>query len=227
MLFAAMPTSPTAALRVLLIDDHALFREGVAMLLHKLHPELALFQAGDCATALALVAEHGAFDLALIDLTMPGMPGIDGIRALHEAAPDMPVVVMSGDDDTATVLRSIDRGAVGFVPKSSSAEVMIGALRLVLAKGIYLPPSAFAASHDTRARASLTPARREDLSLTPRQFDVLREILRGRSTKLICRELGLSEGTVKTHTTAVLRALNVTTRTQAIVAASRLGLSIG
>ncbi len=145
----------------------------------------------------------------------------------------MPVVALSSADDRDTVLKAIDAGAMGFVPKSSSSAVLMAALQLILARGIYLPPAAFlgpsadAAPVAHSAAATRVPPQAPtpaDLGVSPRQADVLRLILQGKPAKLIERELNLSASTVKAHTSAVLRALNVTTRTQAVVAASRLGL---
>ena len=112
---------------------------------------------------------------------------------------------------------------MGFIPKSSSSSILAGALKLILARGIYLPPAAFL-DRAPSSSSPLLPTVPQQLGLTARQSEVLYLILQGKSTKLICRELGLSLGTVKSHTSAVLRALNVTTRTQAVLAASRLGL---
>jgi DNA-binding NarL/FixJ family response regulator len=224
---------------LLLIDDHVLFREGVALLLQPLVADLAVRQAGSCEEALALLEREGPADLVLMDLGLPGMSGLQGIALLRERWPQTPVVALSSMDDRQTVLAALDAGAMGFIPKTSSSAILVSALRLIMAKGIYLPPSAFLhdaverppvpeplrprpAPADAGAQApGLRPA---DLGLTPRQADVLYQILQGRSAKLIGRELALSPSTVKAHTSAVLRALNVTTRTQAVVAASRLGL---
>jgi len=152
----------------------------------------------------------------------------------------MPVVALSSSEDRPTVLSALDAGAMGFVPKTSSSAILSAALRLILAKGIYLPPSVFLGDRSgperavpvndragTRspeaptATAGVTP---KDLGMTPRQADVLYRVLQGKSTKVICRELELAPNTVKAHTSAVLRALNVTTRTQAVIAAGKLGL---
>jgi DNA-binding NarL/FixJ family response regulator len=224
---------------LLLIDDHVLFREGVALLLQPLVADLRVRQAGSCEDALALLEQEGPADMVLMDLGLPGMSGLQGIALFRERWPQTPVVALSSMDDRQTVLAALDAGAMGFIPKTSSSAILVGALRLIMAKGIYLPPSAFL--HDALERAPVheplrarpAPAeesedasglRPADLGLTPRQADVLYQILQGRSAKLIGRELALSPSTVKAHTSAVLRALNVTTRTQAVVAASRLGL---
>lgn len=240
-------------MNILLTDDHALFREGVALLLQPLIGAGQTWQAGSCEEALALLDARGAADLALVDLAMPGTPGLQGIALLRERWPQMPVVALSSADDRDTVLAAIDAGAMGFVPKSSSSSVLMAALQLILARGIYLPPSAFLgaggppppvqvparapapasaplqapATVASAGPAALPPEPSPDaLGLSPRQTDVLRLLLQGKPAKLIERELGLSTSTVKAHTSAVLRALNVTTRTQAVVAASRLGLRV-
>jgi DNA-binding NarL/FixJ family response regulator len=224
-------------MQILLIDDHTLFREGVALLLGRLGPEVTVLQAGACEEAFAVIGTAPAIDLVLIDLNMPGMSGMEGIAVLRERHPDIPVVAMSSDDDRETVLRAIDQGAMGFIPKSSTSEVMLGALKLILAKGIYLPPSAFLETRASAAPRIKNPEQRShdardataktltQLGLTPRQADVLFLVLQGKPTKTICNELNLSASTVKAHTSAVLRALNVTTRTQAVIAAGRLGLT--
>jgi len=221
-------------MKLLLVDDHVLFREGVALLLGSLDPDVEVLEAGSCEAALDLVRQRGPVDIVLMDLQLPGASGLDAIRALRLDYPDLPVVAVSSSEDKKTVLETLDAGAMGFVPKSSTSAVLKAALTLIMSKGIYLPPSVFLAdmggrwdgtgfTHvaDQPRPRSVTP---EKLGLTPRQADVLLRILQGKSAKLISRELGLSGSTVKVHTTAVLRALNVTTRTQAVIAAGKIGL---
>jgi DNA-binding NarL/FixJ family response regulator len=169
-------------------------------------------------------------DLALIllDLSLPYRSGVELIGDLRATSPDVPVVVLSATDDRETVLRTIHDGAMGFIPKSSRTEVLIAALKLVFSGGVYLPPSVFTAtgagSH-AAARPSAVPGKTaQDIGLTQRQGQVLSLLVQGKSNKLICRALNLAEGTVKIHVTAILRALNVTNRTEALVAVSRLGL---
>lgn len=219
-------------MRILLVDDHALFREGIALLLRPMLPGAEVLEAGSLEEAFERMAAASRLDLVLMDLGLPGVSGLEGIALFRERFPEVPVVALSSADDHDTVLKAIDAGAMGYVPKSSSSGVLAGALQLILAKGIYLPPSVFLSG---RARAPspqpalpaaqsarVTPA---SLGLTPRQADVLWLILEGKSAKMVSRELNLSASTVKVHTSAVLRALNVTTRTQAVVAAGRLGLT--
>lgn len=221
-------------MKILLIDDHPLFREGVALLLKPLVEGLQTWEAGSCEAAFELLAQRGGADLVLIDLNLPGLSGLEGLKLLRQEHPDVPVVVMSSADDKDTVLAVLDAGAMGFIPKSSTSPIMLGALRLILANGIYLPPSVFLAARAApvagpapvpAATGALASGRRPaDLGMTPRQADVLHLLLQGKPAKLIGRQLNLSLSTVKAHTSAVLRALNVTTRTQAVLAASRLGL---
>lgn len=219
-------------MKILLIDDHPLFREGVALLLQPLVEGLETWEAGSCEEAFALLVQRGGVDLIMIDLGLPGLSGLEGLDRLRRDHPEVPVVVMSSADDKDTVLAALDAGAMGFIPKSSTSQVMLGALRLILAHGIYLPPSAFLGGRTITAAAPLpaqspppaTGRRPVDLGLTPRQSDVLHLLLQGKPAKLIGRQLNLSLSTVKAHTSAVLRSLNVTTRTQAVLAASRMGL---
>jgi DNA-binding NarL/FixJ family response regulator len=226
-------------MKILLVDDHQLFREGVALLLRRLADDLELLQTSTCEEAFSLCETQPDTELILLDLSLVGMNGFEGLSVLRQRFPHIPVVVMSSSEDPVTVRKAIDLGAMGFIPKSSSSEIMLNALRLVLANGIYLPPNVLLAEPSpTHAKLRSTvpqtgaplpgptakPLTPHDLGLTPRQADALYLVLQGKPIKLICRELALGEGTVKGHVSAVLRALNVTTRTQAIVAAHRLGL---
>jgi DNA-binding NarL/FixJ family response regulator len=219
-------------MKVLLIDDHRLFREGIALLLRQLMPQVELREASTCEEGFRLCEEHVGIELVLLDLNLHGLSGLAGLAILRERYPGIPVVVMSSAEDDQTIRATIDAGAMGFIPKSSSSDTMLDALRVVLAHSIYLPPSlamhelggsthVSIAGRRSAAHGPLTPL---DLGLTARQADVLYLVLQGKPIKLISRDLAVAESTVKSHVTSVLRALNVTTRTQAIVAAHRLGL---
>jgi DNA-binding NarL/FixJ family response regulator len=224
------------AVKVLLVDDHVLFRDGLSMLLKSMMQGVEVFEAGSVREGIAQVAAQGSMDLILLDLGLPDMVGTEAIGAMRDKYPDIPVVVLSSSEDKATVLSALDRGAMGFVPKTSKSAILPDAMRLILSRGIYLPPSVFigdrqpavaAATAEQSSRSSQGPPKKvtpEAMGLTPRQSQVLSLILQGKAAKEISRALNLSAGTVKTHTSAVLRALNVTTRTQAVVAASKLGL---
>ncbi len=220
-------------MNILLVDDHPLFRTGMSMLLHTLLDDVTTFEAGSSEEAIEKLATLDQVDLMMIDIGLPGMSGLEGLSMVRRTYPDLPVVVLSSNDDRESVLSALDRGAMGFVPKSSTSQVLEAALKLILAKGVYLPANVFLAERagtDIRVPATPAPAGHpknitcEQLGLTPRQTDVLHLILQGKSTKTICRELDLSMSTIKTHTSAAMRALNVTTRTQAVIAASKMGL---
>jgi DNA-binding NarL/FixJ family response regulator len=207
-------------MNILLIDDHGLFREGLKFLLRTLDAELVVDEAGNCTKAL----EHAGardYDLVLLDLKMPGSEGLDALAALREAIPAVPLVVLSGEDNPAVVRAAIERGAMGFIPKASTPEVLIQALRLVLAHGVYLPPAVLdAAAPVPAADRTVLPG------VTPRQMEILRCVIQGKSNKMIARELDISEGTVKAHLSSVLRSLDARNRTEAVYAAAKLGLRI-
>lgn len=215
-------------MKALVIDDHPLVQEAVSNVLRRLEPQATIEVAADCESGLDL-AGHGAEpDLVLLDLNLPGVSGIPAVKLWRTRFPGIAVVVLSAATDQQTVLAAIGAGAAGFIPKSSSNEVMVNALRLVLGGGRYLPPELLSQSgrSDNALRRSRqgTTLSVETLGLSARQIEVLKLIAKGAPNKVICRELGLAERTVKAHVTAVFRALKVTSRTQAAIEASRLGL---
>lgn len=209
-------------MKMLLIDDHPLFRDGLALLMSSAFENLNVRQAGSVTEALETLAAEPDIRLALLDLGLPDSRGMQGLIRLREHAPQLTVVVLSADDTPETVLQAIDHGAAGFIPKTSHTATMRSALQTVLAGGVYLPPAVLGTPQPQ-------PLTRDDvvLGLSPRQLDVLRLLIDGRSNKLICRELDLAESTVKTHMAAIFRKLDVNSRTQAVVAAARLGLRLG
>ena len=211
-------------MRVLIADDHPLVRDALARTVRELDAHADVQQAGDFEALLRLALAAPA-DLALLDLNMPGMNGVAGLRRLREMLPTLPVVVASGQDDAATIRAVLAAGAAGFIPKSERTEVLLHALRLVLAGGVYVPPRGLeeAAVVEPTALSKQAAA----AALTPRQRDVLRALSRGQPNKLIARELGLTEGTVKIHIAAILRALQARNRTEALVRARELGLDSG
>jgi DNA-binding NarL/FixJ family response regulator len=223
-------------LKILVVDDHPLILEALQHVLRQLDADVECFEAQSAEAGRKLLASHQDAGLLLLDLNLPGVQGMELLAELREAYPTVPVVVISGSDRREDILQAIDTGAMGFIPKRSTNVVMLQALRLVLSGGVYLPMEAFSqrnavnetpppATAPIRRVASNTTSAR-DLGLTGRQAQVLALILQGKPNKLICRELGLAEGTVKIHVAAILRALNVSTRTQAVIEASRLGLQL-
>jgi DNA-binding NarL/FixJ family response regulator len=214
-------------MRVLLVDDHPLIQEAVGNVLRRLDAQVQVDVASDCESGFSMAAKGVEPDLLLLDLSLPGLSGIVALKSWRARFPAIPVIVLSAASDQQTVLAALGAGASGFIPKSSSNEVMLAAVRLVQEGGKYVPPQVLSPAGPAR---SAQPARAQALSpdrlgLTARQLDVLRLIAGGAPNKVICRELGLAERTVKTHITAILRALNVTSRTQAAIAAGKLGLT--
>ncbi len=210
-------------MKIMVADDHALIREALRHLLIQLDPSVLVQESPDCDGARTYVRDNPDLDLLLLDIKLPGGGGLVLLSELHRDFPTLPIVMLSAMEDSATVRDALARGAVGFIPKSSSNEVMLGALRLVLSGGRYVPLEALGAD-GAAADAPATPG--DVLKLTDRQRQVLALMAKGNSNKLICRELGLAEATVKIHVTAILRALKVTSRAQAIVAVNRLGLDL-
>ena len=221
--------------KILVVDDHPLILEALHHVLRQLDREVEVYEARTGAEGRKLVAAHPETGLLLLDLTLPDVDGLALLSELRHDFPAIPVVVLSASDSREDVLRAIDLGAMGFIPKTSSNQVMLQALRLVLSGGVYLPPAALVhqegAEIETAGKSAPDPigptrVTTRELGLTGRQAQVLALILQGKPNKVICRELGLAEGTVKIHVAAILRALNVSTRTQAVIEASRLGLHL-
>jgi DNA-binding NarL/FixJ family response regulator len=210
-------------MKILVVDDHPLILEALHHTLKQLGTEVDVLDAASGEGGRALAAANPDADLMLFDLGLPGVDGFALLRELRDAHPSIPVVVLSGSERREDVLRALDLGAMGYIPKSVSNEVLLQALRLVFSGGVYLPSSALAAGMPEPAGPRATSVR--DLGLTDRQAQVLTLILQGKPNKLICRHLGLAEGTVKIHVAAILRALGVHTRTQAVIEASRLGIT--
>ena len=204
-------------MKFLVVDDHPLVSEALGLVVRRLDAGAEVLQASRCEAALELAEREPAMAMVLLDMRLPGaLSGVAAVRAWRSRFPAIPVVVVSAADERATMLAALAAGAAGFVPKSSSNEVIEGALRLVMGGGRYVPPELLAGPSTTSAFTGL--------GLTARQLDVLRLVARGKPNKVIGRELGLAERTVKAHLSAVFRALNVSTRTQAVIAAAELGL---
>lgn len=167
-------------------------------------------------------------DLVLVDLHMPGANGMDALGAMRAAFEASAVVVLSSEDDPRLIRQSIEMGASGFIPKSSTPQVMIAALRLVLAGGTYLPPHVllgFSGAAPEAAPAEVSAHSVDGLSA--RQLEVLMKAVQGKANKVIARELQLSEGTIKAHLSAAFRTLGVQNRTEAVFVAAKVGLTEG
>ena len=215
-------------MKVLIGDDHQLFRDGLRLQLRAFDEKIDVLDATDFPQVFERLREFENVGLILIDLGMPGMPWQEALANLAQTYPSVPVVVVSATDEPSTILKTLNLGVVGYIPKTSSGEVMINALRLVLAGGVYLPMEVLTrVSRQGRTdRNGESPGSNssELPHLTARQKDVLNLMAKGKSNKEIAADLELADGTVKTHTSALLRILGVNNRTQAILRAIELGL---
>ncbi len=216
-------------MKVLVVDDHPLIRQALREVLRQINRSVQVLEAVDAPGALSAAEANPELKLILLDLALPGAKGLELLAELRARHPAIVVVVVSASDDRGLVERAIAQGAAGFIPKNSGHEIVVGALRLVLLGGIYVPPHVLAQGNGEAVLPESGPShlapdtRPEDLGLTARQVEVLRLMLRGKPNKLIARELGIAEATVKAHVTAVLRALKVMSRTQAVIQVGRLG----
>jgi DNA-binding NarL/FixJ family response regulator len=211
-------------MKILVIDDHPLIQEALRHVLVALDPALVLNQACDASETHAALSREPDTDLVILDLTLPGCDGFLLLTELRAEWPGMPVLVLSATHDRATVERALDLGAMGFIPKTANTRVLLDALRLVLSGGVYVPTDGPGLAGTARPKPVTKP---EQLGLTMRQADVLRLLVEGKPNKLICRDLRLSEGTVKVHVSAILRALNVRNRTQVVIELARRGVRFG
>ncbi|HEX5354753.1 MAG TPA: response regulator transcription factor [Aquabacterium sp.] len=222
--------------RVLIVDDHPLFREGLKGLLSGLDPAVCIEQAASVQEAQALAGQ--TFDLVLMDLQMPGLSGMDALQRIKVLFEEAAVVVVSGDESSCSIHAAIQHGAAGYVPKSTDPGVTTHALRLVLAQGTYLPPAALQSANaghhqstgpqsqpnDPSGASERAPGPAWPRDLSPRQLSVLRCLLQGKPNKVIAREIGIAEGTVKAHLWAVYQMLGVSNRAQAMYRAHELNL---
>ncbi len=203
--------------RFIIADDHPLFRDALKQILARDMPGVELAEAGDLDEVAAAIDAGGETDLILLDLKMPGVQGFSGLIYLRAQYPDIPVVIISASEETAIVRRAISFGASGFIPKSASGDEMQKALRAVLAGEVAVPEDISLEMGETD----------EDIvrrlsTLTPQQMRVLMMLREGLLNKQIAWRLGVSEATIKAHVSAILQKLNVESRTQAVIAASRV-----
>lgn len=228
-------------MKVLLIDDHPLILSALQSVIQGLSGDTTVVGAGSARAAREILEKSDDFDLVLLDLQLGDANGFDVLPELRSKYPALPVVVISASDRSSDVIRAVDLGAMGFVPKRASNEALFEALHMVMSGGIYVPPMDMRspeplpgeADSDTvpgvlrvvrenAAHPAPEPVPLASLGLTPRQTDVLALLLQGKPNKLIARDLNLSVETVKDHVAAVLRTLNVSSRTQAVLAVSQM-----
>lgn len=212
-------------MKLILADDHTLFRNGLALLLNAQCAGCEIWEGDSLDAALAEAQAHPDVDVALLDLNMPGMAGVQGIRRFVELHPTLPLVILTGADEPQQIQEVISAGATGFIPKSSTPAVMLSAIQLVLAGGTYLPPQMLASASDSAPIPAISTVREQaKTQLTERQLQVLRQLAAGKPNKAICRELNIEEGTVKAHIATIFRVLDVANRTEAASVARTIGL---
>ncbi len=209
-------------MKILVVDDHPLILHALTQVLPDLDRDLDVLGATNRSETLTLLARHPDCALVLLDLALPGAHGMDLLAELRRDLPRLPIVVLSATHDSATVGSALAAGARGFIAKTADPAALLDAVRTVLSGG----------QHVTRDIAPNRPlaidgVNVEALGLTRRQSDVLKLLVQGKPNKLICRDLSLSEGTVKVHISAILKALNVHSRAQAIAELARRGIGAG
>jgi DNA-binding NarL/FixJ family response regulator len=217
-------------MKVLVVDDHVLIREALRGVLKELRSDAVILEGSDSRQAMQFIAENDDIGLILLDLNLPDRDGFLTLAELRERYPATSVVVLSARQDRGSVVKSLELGALGFIPKSAHREVMLAALELVFAGGIYIPPEILSRQEPALSQSAPQPPLADssrdsprDLGLTERQLEVLALMMRGKSNKAISRVLDLAEPTVKNHITAILRVLKVTNRTEAVIAVIESG----
>lgn len=217
-------------MQILVVDDHVLIREALRGIVKELKGDATILEASNCRQALQLIAEHADIGLILLDLNLPDRDGFSLLAELREQYPAISIIVLSAQQDRGSVVKALELGALGFIPKSAQREVMLTALQLIFAGGIYIPPEILSREEPMLSQSSpkgsaASPPRvsPSDVGLTERQLEVLTLLMQGKSNKAICRVLNLAEPTVKNHITSILKTLKVTNRTEAVIAIIKLG----
>lgn len=207
-------------MRILVVDDHPIVRQGLVALLVQAGPDTVILEAGNAESALKIINDQPLLDIVIVDLVLPGMTGAEAIGAFGKLRPELPVVVLSSSEDPQDARRSLALGALGYVPKSASHTTLLSAVRMVMDGDIYVPPLILG----TQAADPAPVASPLVTALTERQMEILRMVGSGESNKLIARKLNLSEKTVKAHISAIFRSLKVVNRTQAASVGRELGI---
>jgi DNA-binding NarL/FixJ family response regulator len=211
-------------MKLLLVDDHALFREGLRALLLNISPEHSIYEAASVEGAVD-ECKTTEFRMVLLDLHLAASDGLETLDAFRSGVPNIPVIVLSGDEEPYRIRAAIDRGAVGYVPKSHTSDLMIAALRLVLSGGVYLPPNVLDGAPPIERKADVGDDRPFS-RLSARQHQVAQLLLQGQPNKIIARRLGLSEGTIKAHVSAIYQIIGARNRVEAVTLAAKSGIAV-
>ncbi len=205
-------------MKILVVDDHALVREGLSQVLTDLDEALTVLQAGTCTLAFEIASQHPDLDLVLLDYHLPDMNGLDALQVFARRHPEIPVLMLSGSASEKVLRQVMQRGAAGFLLKSGMTDELLQAVRIVLNGGVYFPYAI-----EPSRSPPLPPEEALLAKLSPRQLQVLQCMVNGYSNKKISDTLHVSEETVKSHVTAILRNLGVENRTQAVMTGARMG----
>jgi DNA-binding NarL/FixJ family response regulator len=213
-------------MKVLIVDDHALIREALHAVLKQLKRETVIFEASNSGQALHIVEGHPDVNLILLDINLPDRDGFSVLGELRDRYPTIAIIILSASDDQDKVKRAFKLGALGFIPKTTEREVMLNAIELVLSGGIYIPSEILELEETTFPRPTNKLSTREILSglgLTDRQIEVLALLMQGKSNKVIATTLNMGVPTVKNYITVILKALKVTSRTEAVIKLGQMG----
>ena len=207
-------------MKILIADDHALFRDGLALRLEEIAPEAAILQASSYSQVFKILNTEPNIDVLILDVEMQDMPWLESLKKIHTLAPKMKIIVVSASEDSRTIRTILATGVKGYIPKRSEVKVFNNALKLIIEGGSYVPPNLL---ENTTINA-LSGRNIGIKTLTTRQSQVLDLIAQGKSNKQIAYDMGVSESTVKLHINALLRSLHVSNRTQAVITAQKIGL---
>ena len=213
-----------ASLRFLIVDDHPLFREALNFAIGAAYPDAETYESADLEEAIEILKNHSPFDLALLDLAIPGTSGFDGIIKLRTLYPRLPVVIVSGHEDARTVKTALSFGISGFIPKSTRKDELTAAITTVITGDIFLPGGLNDETIEGQDQTSSDSTALELASFTPQQLRVLGMLRDGLLNKQIAYELGVSETTIKAHVSKILRKLDVNNRTQAVMKIEKFNL---
>ena len=202
-------------MKILLVDDHVLFRDGLKLVLKQIGDDVDIKECGTCTDAYAIIRESEGFDLILLDVDLPVISGMEGLQEFRKLDPSAPIVFLSGSDDHKLIRKALELGVMGYIPKTLSSEIMIHALQLILKGGRYVPDNILKGSDEVK---------RPEITLTARQSEILQLITHGKANKEIAKILGIADNTVRVHISAIFQVLKVNNRTEAAFAALQEGL---
>lgn len=214
-------------MRILIADDHRLVLEATRSILMKIEETVEVVPCGSFEEALAAAEENASLDLVVLDLRMPGMHGVEGVRDFRSRFPDTPVVILSGQYHVEDILKAFGYGAAGFIPKTASVQTLVSAFKLILSGQKYVPGEVLSAMQNKQISLAGIGDHEKELEplqrLTPREHEALDLLIEGQSNKEIARALGIQEVTVKLHMRNIFRKLGAANRTQAVRIALQSG----